>query len=265
MTPRTARRLLRNLSREVIEHERIKTSQAKAKAVKPEVEKLITLAKGGSLHARRQALSALGQDRFLVHKLFEEIAPALRGAPGRLHADRQARPAAVGLDRDGLPRAGLATRSLASRRERHPAHDLLRRNAVRGLGGAARPAHDAGRARGGAGAGPPAARTARRRRPDRRRSARLGPGGELRNGRRSPGRARATDQLDAAAGDRRAGGPARARRLRRTAGRPLTDLLLLGDRGSGSPPAPAGPRPLVALPGGHRCPRSMRLAAPRHP
>ena len=74
--------LLRNLSRELIEHERIKTSQAKAKAVKPEVEKLITLAKGGSLHARRQALSTLGQDRFLVHKLFEEIGPRYAQRPG---------------------------------------------------------------------------------------------------------------------------------------------------------------------------------------
>jgi large subunit ribosomal protein L17 len=74
--------LLRNLSRELIEHERIKTSQAKAKAVKPEVEKLITLAKGGSLHARRQALSTLGQDRFLVHKLFEEIGPRYAERPG---------------------------------------------------------------------------------------------------------------------------------------------------------------------------------------
>ena len=46
-----------------------------AKAVKPEVEKLITLAKRGDLHARRQALSALGQDKFAVYKLFEEIAP----------------------------------------------------------------------------------------------------------------------------------------------------------------------------------------------
>jgi large subunit ribosomal protein L17 len=74
--------LLRNLSRELIQHERIKTSQAKAKAVKPEVEKLITLAKGGDLHARRRALSALGQDRFLVHKLFEEIAPRYVERPG---------------------------------------------------------------------------------------------------------------------------------------------------------------------------------------
>jgi len=69
------RSLLRNLCRDVVEHERIRTSQAKAKAVKPQVEKLITLGKRGDLHARRQALSELGQDKFLVHKLFEEIAP----------------------------------------------------------------------------------------------------------------------------------------------------------------------------------------------
>ena len=67
--------LLKNLCKEVIEHERIKTSEAKAKAVKPEIEKLITLGKRGDLHARRQALSALGQDKYAVYKLFEEIAP----------------------------------------------------------------------------------------------------------------------------------------------------------------------------------------------
>ena len=76
------RSLLRNLSRDLIEHERIKTSQAKAKAVKPEVEKLITLAKRGDLHARRRALAELGQDRFLVHKLFEEVAPRYAERPG---------------------------------------------------------------------------------------------------------------------------------------------------------------------------------------
>ena len=74
--------LLMNLSKELIEHERIKTTQAKAKAVKPEVEKLITLAKRGDLHARRQALSALGQDKFTVYKLFEEIAPRYSERPG---------------------------------------------------------------------------------------------------------------------------------------------------------------------------------------
>ncbi len=67
--------LMTNLSKELIEHERVETSQARAKAAKPEIEKLITLAKRGDLHARRQALSALRQDKFAVHKLFDEIAP----------------------------------------------------------------------------------------------------------------------------------------------------------------------------------------------
>jgi large subunit ribosomal protein L17 len=74
--------LFMNLSREVINHERIKTTEAKAKAVAPEVEKLITLAKRGDLHARRQALAALGQDKFVVYKLFEEIAPRYGGRNG---------------------------------------------------------------------------------------------------------------------------------------------------------------------------------------
>jgi large subunit ribosomal protein L17 len=67
--------LVKNLCNEVVQHERIRTTEAKAKMIRPEVEKLITLAKRGDLHARRQALSALGQDKFAVHKLFEEIAP----------------------------------------------------------------------------------------------------------------------------------------------------------------------------------------------
>jgi large subunit ribosomal protein L17 len=69
--------LLMNLSKEIIEHERIKTTEAKAKAVK-----LITLAKRGDLHARRQALSTLSQDKFAVHKLFAEVAPRYKERPG---------------------------------------------------------------------------------------------------------------------------------------------------------------------------------------
>ncbi len=74
--------LLMNLSKEIIQHERIRTTETKAKAVKPEVEKLITLAKRGDLHARRQALAELGQDKFTVYKLFEEIAPRYSERPG---------------------------------------------------------------------------------------------------------------------------------------------------------------------------------------
>ena len=74
--------LLMNLTKEVLEHERIKTTEAKAKAVKPEIEKLITLAKRGDLHARRQALSTLAQDKFAVHKLFAEVGPRYAERPG---------------------------------------------------------------------------------------------------------------------------------------------------------------------------------------
>jgi large subunit ribosomal protein L17 len=81
-SPSHRKALLRNLCKEVIDHERIETTEAKAKAVKPEVEKLITLAKRGDLHARRQALSALGQDKFVVYKLFEEVAPRYADRPG---------------------------------------------------------------------------------------------------------------------------------------------------------------------------------------
>ena len=71
--------MLRTMSKQLIEHERIRTTQPKAKALKPEFEKLITLAKRGDLHARRQALSGSHNDKFAVHKLFEEIAPRYRG------------------------------------------------------------------------------------------------------------------------------------------------------------------------------------------
>jgi large subunit ribosomal protein L17 len=74
--------LLMNLSREVITHERIETTEAKAKAVKPDLERLITLAKRGDQHARRQAMARLGQDKYVVYKLFEEIAPRYSERPG---------------------------------------------------------------------------------------------------------------------------------------------------------------------------------------
>ena len=75
--------LLANLCIEVIDHERIKTTEAKAKAVKPEIEKLITLARKGDLHARRQATSILQHpDKGVIYKLFEEIAPRYTERPG---------------------------------------------------------------------------------------------------------------------------------------------------------------------------------------
>ena len=115
--------LLMNLTKEVIAHERIRTTETKAKAVKPELEKLITLAKRGDLHARRQALSALGQDKFMVYKLFEEIAPRYMERPGGYSPDPEAGAAAVGLDRDGAAGAGLEPGGL-------PAGSRVRRGSV---------------------------------------------------------------------------------------------------------------------------------------
>src|SRR2546428_5476269 len=66
--------LLANQVCSLIEHQRIKTTLAKAKAVRPLAEKVVTLGKNGSLHARRNALSILRQ-KDAVKKLFDEIAP----------------------------------------------------------------------------------------------------------------------------------------------------------------------------------------------
>lgn len=62
--------LLRALATEVIRHGRITTTKIRAKAVRAEVEKMVTLAKDGSLSSRRQALGYL-YDKQLVHSLFE--------------------------------------------------------------------------------------------------------------------------------------------------------------------------------------------------
>jgi len=68
------RALLRNLVTSFLEKERIRTTLAKAKAAKPLAEKMITLAKKNTLHARRMALSYLTKEA-AVKKLFEELAP----------------------------------------------------------------------------------------------------------------------------------------------------------------------------------------------
>ena len=66
--------LLANQVCSLIAHQRVKTTLAKAKAVRPLAEKMVTFGKNGSLHARRMALSMLRQ-KDAVKKLFDEIAP----------------------------------------------------------------------------------------------------------------------------------------------------------------------------------------------
>lgn len=73
--------LLMNLVISLIEHRRIRTTLAKAKAVRPFAEKMVTLGKVGTLHARRNAVSYL-RHKDVVKKLFEEIAPASKDRAG---------------------------------------------------------------------------------------------------------------------------------------------------------------------------------------
>lgn len=83
-----------NLTTALLQHERITTTQAKAQFVRGNVERLITIAKRGAekatvtnnaqvgVHARRIAASRLNNDRVLVQKLFDELAPRYADRPG---------------------------------------------------------------------------------------------------------------------------------------------------------------------------------------
>jgi large subunit ribosomal protein L17 len=75
------RALLRNLVTSFLERERVRTTLAKAREARPVAEKMITLAKRGTLHARRQALAFMTKEA-AVKKLFEEIGPRFTERPG---------------------------------------------------------------------------------------------------------------------------------------------------------------------------------------
>ncbi len=73
--------MFRNLVTDLLKHEQIKTTEAKAKAVRGQAEKMITLGKDGTLAARRQALAYV-YDKHVVVKLFDELAGRYAGRPG---------------------------------------------------------------------------------------------------------------------------------------------------------------------------------------
>ena len=75
------RALYANLAAALFEHGRIKTTEAKAKEVRPIAEEMITLGKRGDLHAHRQAVAFL-RSKAVAHKLFAEIAPRFAERPG---------------------------------------------------------------------------------------------------------------------------------------------------------------------------------------
>lgn len=73
--------LMRNLAISMLMHESIRTTLPKAKELRPFVEKLITLGKKGTLHARRTAFKVL-RDEGVLKRLFDEIAPRMKERPG---------------------------------------------------------------------------------------------------------------------------------------------------------------------------------------
>ena len=73
--------LFRNLVTELFRHEQIRTTEAKAKAIRPQAERLISLAKRGVLHARRMAARDV-QDPEILRKLFDEIAERFEDREG---------------------------------------------------------------------------------------------------------------------------------------------------------------------------------------
>ena len=75
------RALYRNLVTDLLRYERITTTDAKAREIRPIAEKMITLGRRGDLHARRQALSYI-YDRYVVDKVFSDIAPRMADRPG---------------------------------------------------------------------------------------------------------------------------------------------------------------------------------------
>jgi large subunit ribosomal protein L17 len=80
-SPSHRRALLRNLVTSLLRHERIQTTDPKAKELRRWADRMIGLGKEGTLHARRQALAVI-QDEAVVHKLFDTLASRFKNRPG---------------------------------------------------------------------------------------------------------------------------------------------------------------------------------------
>ncbi len=80
-SPSHRKALLRNMATSLFQHERITTTTARAKELRPYAERLITLARRGDLHARRLAARRIA-DRDVLSKLFDDIAPRYAERPG---------------------------------------------------------------------------------------------------------------------------------------------------------------------------------------
>jgi large subunit ribosomal protein L17 len=80
-SPAHQKHMLANLATSLFEHGKITTTEARARRLRPYAEKLITFAKRGDMHARRQVLTVI-TNKGIVHSLFTEIGPAMAERPG---------------------------------------------------------------------------------------------------------------------------------------------------------------------------------------
>jgi len=154
------RHILANLATALFEHGKITTTEARARRLRPYAEKLITFAKRGDMHARRQVLTVV-PDKGIVHNLFTEIGPSFADRPGGYTRITKLGP----RKGDAAPMAviELVREEVAGARPRRRTRQRRARVARRGQGGT-----DCGRRR------PDRRRRARRPVPDRRLSDRLG-------------------------------------------------------------------------------------------
>jgi large subunit ribosomal protein L17 len=122
-SPAHQKHMLANLATSLFEHGKITTTEARARRLRPYAEKLITFAKRGDMHARRQVLTVIS-DKGIVHNLFTEIGPAMADRPGGYtritkigHRKGDAAPMAV----IELVQEEVGTSSRPRRRTRRPA------------------------------------------------------------------------------------------------------------------------------------------------
>lgn len=80
-SPSHRKATLRNMATELFRHERIRTTKAKAKELRPYAERLITIARNDTVHARRRVARKIA-DRDILGKLFDDIAPRFASRPG---------------------------------------------------------------------------------------------------------------------------------------------------------------------------------------
>jgi large subunit ribosomal protein L17 len=136
--------MLSNLAASLFEHERIKTTEAKAKMLRPYAERLITKAKKGTVHDRRQVLSRI-EDRDVAHKLFSDIGPRFAERNGGYTRILKLGPrngdgapmALIELVDGAAPRPQTATTEEPGRRRRRLGRRQSRRGAAAETGGAA--------------------------------------------------------------------------------------------------------------------------------